>query len=491
MNALHEALAAHAARRPDAPAVGDATGTLGYAALWRAVTEAAAGLRGDTLGLWLDNGPAWIALDVAAQLNGMAVAPIPGFFSAGQVAHVLRRADVDCLAIDDARRGHDLADYRVARTLVVGGRAVRILARVARSDPSHGPVKLTFTSGTTGNPKGVRLGHARLIEVAAALRAALAMTAGDRSLSLLPLATLLENVAVYAVLLAGGCAMLPPLAATGVAMDGVDAVRLVRVVERHPPTGLVLVPQLLLALVRSAEAGWRPPPGLRFAAVGGAHVAPELIGRAREAGLPAYEGYGLTEACSVVCLNRPGADRPGSVGRVLSHSRIRIADDGEVWVGGALLEGYLGEAPWRDRWFPTGDIGRIDGDGYLHLAGRKDHLIVTAFGRNLSPEWPERELLAESAIRQAVVFGHGRARVVALIVPDPGRAHEVPAAVRRVNERLPNYARIANYHLAGRPLDLAHGELTANGRPRRAVIGLNFEAALAALHREELNVVLP
>jgi long-subunit acyl-CoA synthetase (AMP-forming) len=118
----------------------------------------------------------------------------------------------------------------------------------------------------------------------------------------------------------------------------------------------------------------------------------------------------------------------------------------------------------------TGDLGWLDGEGYLHLSGRKSNLIITAFGRNVSPEWVESELLSQPQIAQAMVFGEAQPTLGALIVPFPGAdIMAVQAAVELANARLPEYAQIARWRL-NPPFDPARGELTANGRPRRDVL---------------------
>src|SRR5690606_20978777 len=103
--------------------------------------------------------------------------------------------------------------------------------------------------------------------------------------------------------------------------SGLDPDRLLRTLHEVRPHSLILVPQLLFALVSAGERGLLPPISLRFVAVGGAHVAPQLLRRAEALGIPVYEGYGLSECASVVCLNTPGGRRVGSVGRPLGHAR--------------------------------------------------------------------------------------------------------------------------------------------------------------------------
>jgi long-subunit acyl-CoA synthetase (AMP-forming) len=217
--------------------------------------------------------------------------------------------------------------------------------------------------------------------------------------------------------------------------------------------------------------------------VGGAPVGAALLQAAHAKGLPAMEGYGLSEAASVQTLNLPGDCRPGSVGRPLPHAQVRVAADGELWVAGSLFKGYLGgvadgaDGAPSSPWWPTGDLGRIDADGHVHVEGRKSHLIITAFGRNVSPEWVETQLRSHPAVAQAVVFGEGEVVLSAVLWPTVAGA-DLAAAVESATADLPDYARIGHWTPARAAFEPATGMATANGRPQRA--------AIHALHAADL-----
>jgi len=188
----------------------------------------------------------------------------------------------------------------------------------------------------------------------------------------------------------------------------------------------------------------------------------------------------LSECSSVVCLNRPGARRPGSVGRPLPHVEIRLADDGEVLVKGSTLLGYLGQAPFSDEWWPTGDLGEFDPEGFLYLNGRKKHQFVTSFGRNVNPEWVEAELTQRRHIAQAFVYGEAMPTNHALLWPHRPDCtnEELAAAVAQANEALPDYAQVHHWTRLDQPFTAANGLLTANGRPRRDAIVERYRAQL-------------
>ena len=174
--------------------------------------------------------------------------------------------------------------------------------------------------------------------------------------------------------------------------------------------------------------------------------------------------------------------RPGSVGRPLPHARVSVRD-GELFVDGPHCLGYLGgDAPLVDGAIATGDLGHIDADGFVHVTGRRKHVFITAFGRNVSPEWVESELLQHTAFAQAVVHGEARPFNVAIVWPrDPALDD---AALRRaldaVNRDLPDYARIGDVVRADAPFSVADGLLTANGRPRRDAILARYRDAVDA-----------
>lgn len=238
----------------------------------------------------------------------------------------------------------------------------------------------------------------------------------------------------------------------------------------------------------SISGGAPRPQSLRLLAVGGAPVPLYLLERARELGLPVFQGYGLSECASVVALNVTGANKVGSVGRPLPHVRLKIAADGEIMVGGeALFTTYLG-FPQRasgDGFWPTGDIGHLDADGYLYVTGRKKNIFITAFGRNVSPEWLESELTAQPEIAQACVFGEGSPWNVAVIVARGPGDEAVARAVARANEGLPDYARIRRWLLADAPFAPQNGMATSNGRVRRETVWAGYETLLRKLFEEE------
>jgi len=440
-----------------------------------ALRDVLASLGTRVLATLLDNSPAWAAADEAAALAGAVHVPLPLFFSEPQIAHALGAAAVDTLLVPAsaaARWPHSAG----AQQKIAGGSFALLRIAATPVPIPAGTVKITFTSGSTGAPKGVCLSAAALDAVRDGLVAALAPLHIERHLCALPLAVLLENVAgLMAPMAAGASCVVLPLAQLGLAgSSSFDPERFHATVCEHEPNSLILLPQMLRAwagfLARTAR---RAPNSLRIVAVGGAAVGAPLLAAARGLGIPAYEGYGLSEGASVQTLNLPGADRAGSAGRPLPHARVRIADDGEIEVGGSLFSAYLGqaEAP-PGAWWRTGDLGSLDADGFLHVTGRRKNLLITGFGRNVAPEWVETALRGENAVAEAVVFGDAEPSLSAVLWPSSRDRDDsqLQGAVDAANATLPDYARVQRWTRARAAFDADSGFATSNGRPQRAAI---------------------
>jgi long-subunit acyl-CoA synthetase (AMP-forming) len=477
-------------------ALDDGRNSIGYLELAATVAEEGDWLasHGERFALLADNGIGWAIADLALHKRELPCVPLPAFFTSSQAQHALDDAGVDCLLTDDPRRAREL--FPDWQTVAVSGRSGlalfrRRVAPAARPVLPPGTAKITYTSGSTGQPKGVCLSAAQLDTVAQSLAGATRTLGIERHLCLLPLATLLENIAgIYAPLLAEATCLLPPAAVTGMSYAGPDVRRLLGCISESKPQSLVLVPELLRLLVTAVEQGWPAPESLKFVAVGGAPVSTELLERADRARLPVFEGYGLSECASVVCLNTPRARRRGSVGRPLPHARARIADDGQIMVSGVTMSGYLGQ-PGREagaEW-ATGDLGEIDADGYVYVRGRLRNLFITSLGRNVAPEWVEREIVQHSGIRHALVHGEARPYAVALVVPTNDGVSDaaIGQAITAANAHLPEYAQVRHWARAPEPFTLQNGLLTSNGRLRREAILERHGALLAPLYDPAAN----
>ncbi len=478
MKHLLESIRTRAQSHPSAVALQSGTDTVSYAELQHNIEKLSIVLVArniHVMGLHLDNGIHWALIDLAARLAGITVIPLPLFFTPEQIHKSLHSAAADAIVCENTDRVPELFSSGQQEMLMENMMLYRVPSRSEDVSFINPVAKITFTSGSTGTPKGVCLGDATIESITDALVQATRKIPIERHLSLLPLATLLENIAgVYAPLLRGACCQLPSLQECGVTgSTGLNIRRLLQTLNHYQPHSIILLPQMLIALMAALESGASCPQSLRFIAVGGGAVSRENLGRARLHGLPVYEGYGLSECASVVALNTPAHNRAGSVGKPLPHVQVKIADDGEILIKGNLMQGYLGEKEInRDSWFATGDLGEFDKEGFLYIKGRKKNVFITSFGRNVSPEWPESELLSSDVILQAAVFGEARPANHAVIVPVNSSINDrqINRSIATINKNLPDYARITYWLRADEPFTAANGLATSNGRLLREKI---------------------
>ena len=472
MSIVLEAIASHAGDRPNTIALASGQSSFTYATLLSEIDVVAEVLGkrlaagSGSVAIALPNGPAWVVLDLALIKLCRAALPLPSFFTPAQITH----------AIEDGDAGWIIAAHAPGAPIAIAGATVYLRELDGGGRLPTKIAKVTYTSGSTGAPKGVCLSQAQLEAVAQSIVDRVGADFAGVHMPVLPLSILLENVAgLYPILIAGGCYRVEPPKALGFADPfKPDFGQLGRALIAGNATSLILVPELLRGILAAKWLGRMNLPKLRFVAVGGAKVAPELIASAHEHGLPVYEGYGLSECASVVAVNTPSAHRAGSVGKPLPHLGVSIAEDGEIVVTANGTHGSV----------HTGDLGRLDGDGFLYVTGRKSNLIITSFGRNVSPEWVESELLVEPQVRQAIVFGEASPTLGALIAPTFPNLNrdDIGYAVARANARLPAYAQIAHFHII-EPLSAERGLLTGNGRAMRAAV---LDAYRDIVHRVEV-----
>lgn len=349
------------------------------------------------------------------------------------------------------------------RRAVDAGRATRFRDRaqaVSRDDVAT----LIYTSGTTGNPKGVMLTHFNLCSNVAAVHQQEVVTPqpGDVALSFLPLSHVFERMVDYFIWDAGiGIAyaesmekvvdnfgeVQPTVAvsvprlfekihtrvAGGTGIKGRIAAWAMgvgaRVVDERQagrePSGLLalqfaLADRLVFSKLRERTGG-----RLRVFVSGGAPLSAEIAGFFHAAGLPVYEGYGLTETSPVIAVNRPAAWRLGTVGQPFPGTEVRIGAEGEIQVRGPnVMRGYwnnpraTGEVIDEEGWLHTGDVGEFDDGGFLRITDRIKNLIVTAGGKNVAPAPMENLALMSPFASQGVIIGDRRPFPVLLVVPD-------------------------------------------------------------------------
>ncbi|MDF4252446.1 AMP-dependent synthetase/ligase [Streptomyces sp. WMMB303] len=577
----------------DLPALSWATGeggrtTLSWAEVRRRVAETAAGLdalgvtRGEHVLLMMGNRSEHWLTDLALVHLGAVPVSVYGTASPEQIAHVVRHSRARLAVVGGAeerarweqlpacaQQGPGRFRLVVADTDAAGPHTAwstlrqrydsAAFERAWRRVRPDDPVTVVYTSGTTGDPKGVVINHRNVLLNGIALDGIAELPDHVDHICYLPFAHIAERMlGIYLPVLRAGHVHLCPdpgrvaalvrelrpaqffgvprvweklAAAVRAALEALpaerraavqDAARVARAQVRCRERGHAPDPQLAAAYEKAQHEVLRP----LLAAVGfdrlvwtasaSAPLPPDLQDFWAGLGVVIMDAWGLTETTGALTLNGPAAFRVGSVGRPLVGTEVRTAADGEIMVrGSTLFAGYLRAdgsvrpGTGADGWFATGDIGRLDEDGFLWLTDRKKEMIVTSTGKNVSPTLVENALKEHPLVGQAMVHGDGRSYLVALLVLDtealpawaartgvevpPGRAAALPAvraeidrAVAAANARLNRTEQVKRYHLLEREWTPQTGELTPSLKLRRQVVRDRFRQVIDGLYEDRV-----
>ena len=495
MNKFFSLLEQRVQQEPEKIALVDEMESVTYSELLQRVDKLANWLKASNIGragLWGENSINWVVADLAAYKAKITLVPLPRFFSNKQLEHVIAESQLPCLLVCgdiDKIVPTENREFTPVKNIFCD-----YLLTPGDAKPLNNIRKITFTSGTTGTPKGVCLNENALENVVQALTERIYSAPNaeleiNRHFTLLPLSTLLENIAgIYVPLYLGKQVVV--LKGSTIGLTGSSQLSLPTLLQslhQYQPDSLIILPQILLGCVAAVAKGFPLPSSLKFVAVGGARTPVRLLAQARASGIPVYEGYGLSECASVVSLNSPLFNKLGSVGRSLSHVNIKI-EEGVVKVRGNTFSGYLGQPAVKENaWLDTGDMGYFDEDGFLFITGRKKNLLITGFGRNISPEWIESELALSTNIAQSCVVGDAQAFCSAIIVPASNdvNVQGIAKDISLINENLPDYARIKKIVLANTPFSTSNQLLTDNGRLRRDAIISAFSTSITNIYSDE------
>lgn len=552
MTTVREFFAAHVKTRPNDPCwMTKSAGvwrTFTFAQADQMIQRAAAALasqgvrQGSSVVIWANTCMEWVVIDMACWTLGAVSVPIYFNTTPDQAAPILANCTPVLILAEDVMRATESLSHWGTVVPVLGlhqnvGKWIatpsgQVLPHVSLNE--NDLASIVYTSGTTGEPKGVELTHGNFAAEVVSLRKRFDIPTHYISLSFLPLSHIVAR-AVQCFQLSHGyvTAFAESIEKVG---DNLKEVRphffvsVPRIFEKIYATVFASVahmPKLIHSLFqwgqRSSsmivkrmvfrkifnQLGGR----LQFAISGGAPLNPEIARFFDSIGLQIFEGYGLTETTAAACVNYFGHNQYGTVGTPVAGVELRFDTDGEILFKGAIVfRGYhLNPGATRDSFtddgfFRTGDIGELTPEGYLKITDRKKDLIVTAGGKKVAPQPIEQTLLQSPYVTQAFVYGDKRPYVTALIVPDRQaithfveklglKATDWPSMVQSpevvalfqklidgVNQDLARYETIKHFHLLPQEFSMQQGELTPTLKLKRKVIQERYASELNALY---------
>ena len=495
--------------------------------------------RGDRVVFISPNRAEWIPVDLAVLALGAVHVPVHNSLAGPQMQFQI----VDCGAKLVIVAGEEQA-AKIAATSLPAGTGLASLDAVASAPAGTSPRRLfevvpppteaeldafldsagvgtatndlatiLYTSGTTGEPKGVMLSHGNITSNAEGIVAGFGGAQDERRLNLLPFSHIFARTCdLYVWLIAGSEMALADAPQTAVENCAEFQPRILnavpyfyeRVMRKVVEMGVADMPDIL----RLAMGG-----AIEHCCSGGAALPDHIAKFFNDRGVLLTQGYGLTETSPVITMNTHLVYKHGTVGRPLENIEVRIADDGEIVTRGPhVMLGYWNRpeetaAAVVDGWFHTGDVGEIDGDGYLKITGRKKEIIVTTGGKKVAPLLLEAKLTSDPLIRQAAIVGEGKDYLAALIVPNfeglaealretigerpqaelveqPEARELIGRAIRERLADLSHYEQVQRFTLVGREFDVDHGEMTLTMKLRRKRVAENFRAEIEEMYRK-------
>lgn len=489
----------------------------------------------DRVGILAENSADWLIADMAILIAGAVTVSPHAPLTARQVHYQFQHSGTVWCFVSNATQLAKLASVRAGLPQLRGvvsfeplegarwwpgfrlegrralaraaGEVDQRLATVGRDDLAA----IMYTSGTTGDPKGVMLTHGNLLSNAEACTEVQPHKPEDVILSWLPYTHIYARTVDHYAAVCDGTTLAISASAESVVPDLADVrpthmAAVPRFYEKLLAAFAHLEPEKRARRLRDAFGG-----RLDWISSGGAPLPVAVAQEYHAAGIQLMQGYGLTESSPVISFNKPGAHKLGTVGRAIPGVRIRISDEGEVLTQGPhVMRGY-----WRDEeataktikdgWLYTGDLGTIDEDGYLSITGRKKELMVLSNGKKVVPTYLEGLLGHSPFIDQAVVAGEGRNFLVALVVPkwdavraelklqgEPEQLAGAPAVrdlllaqCREALDGLSHMEQIKKVLVLPRAFSVEADEVTVSLKLRRAVVLQKHAEALEKLYQGE------
>jgi long-chain acyl-CoA synthetase len=444
---LYESFAQTAQRYPERIAVIDGETRLTYAELQQRIEGLAAALaamtKAPTIGIYLPTSAGFVITFYASLRAGFAAVPLNLLLPAEALQFVIGHAGIDLLVTSEKLKDRlegvscrmlyleDLVKAAAKKDLITKAKkaAARLLLAQRPTPQADDLAILLYTSGTTGEPKGVRLSHHNVLSNIESCLDIFSITADNVMLGMLPLFHTLAITATMGIPLHSG--------GTFVTMLRFQPDQALDLVQQHGVTLLVAVPTMHRVLAALQKRQPRNVSSLRLGFAGGEPLPAKIEREFEEAfGVPLVQGYGLTESAPVLSVNPPAANRSGTAGRAIANVELRIVDEagtalppgdvGEIIARGPnIMQGYHQRPDEttkmiRDGWLWTGDMGFLDAEGYLTITGRRKEMIIVG-GMNVFPAELEAHLAEHPRVAHAAVVGqqsesHGEI-VKAVVVP--------------------------------------------------------------------------
>lgn len=500
--------------------------------------------RGDRCGLLANNSARWVAIDLAIMAEGMIVVPLYARQAPRELAAMMRDCSPALLCCGDEalRRGiaphwSDAPPMYLFEEVLTRDEGYGSVSQTPEPLSNEQAVTVIYTSGTSGEPKGVILNVGNLNHMLACTTARLDLLMGQQQDP--------EQVFHYLPFCFAGSwiLLLSCLSRNSVLTLSTDLTKLADELRLAAPQYLLNVPALLerirtgvedqinkkgglaRTLYQKGKAAWlrrqaghssglldllgvgvaqsavfkairkKLGPRLRALICGSAPLAAETQLFFRMIGVPVLQVYGLTETTAICTMDHPHQIVPGRVGPAIDGIEMKLGEEDEILVRGPnIFPGYWNRPQetakvFRDGWFRSGDQGDVDEAGNWRIIGRIKNLIILSSGHNVAPE-PIEEMLLRLLPRaqQVLLAGNGRSHLAAIVTGDVTQK-QVEEALERVNPQLPHYKRIHAFHLHSEPFSVENGLLTANGKLKRDAIAAHLQKEIEALYSSVSNLI--
>lgn len=430
--------------------------TLTWAQLKEKVEKVSKGLwlrgfrPGDRIAIFAETCPEWEILDLAIILFGGVTVGIHPHLSQGEADKIIQQTEAKLIALRE-----------IPKLVAEGSNQMPEWEQACAQIGPETVFTIIYTAGTTDQPKGIPLTHKNIVSIITAFPPEGKKITGTLFVYL-PLSHILQRVALYRHFVG------PTIAAFGSIKTFAQDLKQAR------PTTMAAVPEVLYRIREGmlkkidGEPKWRQKlfawalehkdnpiayhlvlkkvynffgGRLKYIGCGGAPLPKDLAEFFWACRVKVLEGYGMSETSAPIAINTPQAFKLGTVGKPFPGAQIRIAEDGEILVKSPGLSGTLPQ-----EWFPTGDLGQFDEDGFLIITGRKQEIIVLSTGEKVHPQIIEEKLQEPVWIDRVVVFGEGKPYLVALFVLSPlGEGKNLTQHIQKINNTLAKFEQIKNF----------------------------------------------